>query len=161
MWTDSPTTAGAVVPDGRERVSAFIAEARERLAFAAFIAEVDGVPVGSASCQLHLTPYPNVLEPGYRRYGYIWGVYVELDWRRRGLARQLTEATLTYLRDLACTRVILNASSCRRTATATLAPREASSRATSAPVPVLPPVIRTTLPYIPWLMLPPSPSGAD
>jgi len=51
-----------------------------------------------------------VLEPGYRRYGYIWGVYVEPDWRRRGLARQLTETTLTYLRDLACTRVILNAS---------------------------------------------------
>ncbi len=110
MWTDSPTTAGAVVPDGRDRVLAFVAEGRKRLAFAAFIAEVDGAPVGSASCQLHLTPYPNVLEPGYRRYGYIWGVYVEPDWRRRGLARQLTEATLTYLRDLACTRVILNAS---------------------------------------------------
>ena len=64
MWTDSPTTAGEVVPDGRERVLAFIAEARMRLAFAAFIAEVDGVLVGSASCQLHLTPYPNVLEAG-------------------------------------------------------------------------------------------------
>ncbi len=64
MWTDSPTTAGAVVPDGRDRVLVFVAEARKRLAFAAFIAEVDGAPVGSASCQLHLTPYPNVLEPG-------------------------------------------------------------------------------------------------
>ncbi len=110
MWTDSPTTAAAVMPDGHERVLAFVAEARKGLAFAAFVAEMDGAAVGSASCQLHLTPYPNVLEPSYRRYGYIWGVYVEPDWRRRGLARQLTEATLSYLRSLACTRVILNAS---------------------------------------------------
>ncbi len=92
MWTDSSTTVAAVVPDGHERVLAFVAEARKGLAFAAFVAEMDEVPVGSASCQLHLTPYPNVLEPSYRRYGYIWGVYVEPEWRRRGLARQLTES---------------------------------------------------------------------
>ena len=111
MWTEeSPTMAQAVLPDGHERVLAFVAEARERLSFAAFIADLDGAPVGSASCQLHLTPYPNVLKPGFRRYGYVWGVYVEPDWRRRGLARQLTEATLSYLRGLDCTRVILNAS---------------------------------------------------
>lgn len=110
MWADSPITAVAVVPDGHERVLAFVAEARKDLEFAAFIAEMDGAPVGSASCQLHLTPYPNVLEPSFRRYGYIWGVYVEPDWRRRGLARRLTEATLSHLCGLACTRVILNAS---------------------------------------------------
>lgn len=110
MWTEAPDTAAAVMPDGHERVLAFITEARDRLAFAAFVAEVDGALVGSASCQLHRAPYPNVLEPAYRLYGYVWGVYVEPDWRRRGLARTLTEATVAYLHELSCTRVILNAS---------------------------------------------------
>jgi GNAT superfamily N-acetyltransferase len=110
MWIDLGIPAEALEPDGHRRVLAFMAEAREQLAFAAFVAEVGGAIVASASCQLHRPPYPGVLAPGFRQDGYIWGVFVEPAWRRYGLARRLTEATLSHLRGLGCGRAILNAS---------------------------------------------------
>ena len=35
-----------------------------------------GTVIGCAVCQLH-SLYPDILQPKTRRYGYIWGVYVE------------------------------------------------------------------------------------
>jgi GNAT superfamily N-acetyltransferase len=111
MWADLGIPVEALEPDGHRRVLAFIAEAREQLAFAAFVGEAGGAIVASASCQFHRPPYPNVFTPEFRRDGYIWGVFVEPAWRRRGLARRLTEATMSHLRGLGCGRAILNASS--------------------------------------------------
>jgi GNAT superfamily N-acetyltransferase len=110
MWIDLGTSAEALEPDGHGRVLAFMAQAREQLAFAAFVAEAEGAIVASASCQIHRPSYPNVFTPEFRRDGYIWGVFVEPAWRTRGLARRLTEATLFHLRGLGCGRAILNAS---------------------------------------------------
>jgi GNAT superfamily N-acetyltransferase len=110
MWIDLGIPDEALEPDGHRRVLAFMAEARERLAFTAFVAETGGAVVASASCQLHQPPYPNVLTTDFRQDGYIWGVFVEPAWRRQGLARRLTEATLSHLRGLGCGRAILNAS---------------------------------------------------
>jgi GNAT superfamily N-acetyltransferase len=110
MWTDIGIPAEALEPDGHRRVLAFMAEAREQLAFAAFVAETAGALVASASCQLYRPPYPDVLTPGFRRDGYIWGVFVEPLWRKRGLGRRLTDATIAHLRGLGCGRAILNAS---------------------------------------------------
>jgi GNAT superfamily N-acetyltransferase len=110
MWADLGITPEAVERDGHRRVLAFIAEAREQSAFAAFVAEAGGAVVASASCQLYRPPYPDVFTPDFRRDGYIWGVFVEPAWRGRGVARRLTEATLSHLRGLGCGRAILNAS---------------------------------------------------
>jgi GNAT superfamily N-acetyltransferase len=48
--------------------------------------------------------------PQYRKYGYIWGVYVEPAYRKQGIAKQLTSATVNYLKAVGCTRAVLNAS---------------------------------------------------
>jgi ribosomal protein S18 acetylase RimI-like enzyme len=42
--------------------------------------------------------------------GYIWGVYVEAPFRRRGFGKQLTAMAVDYLKSIGCTRVILHAS---------------------------------------------------
>jgi len=55
----------------------------------AFLAEINGTVVGSASCQLFAGIYPHVLADAHRKYGYIWGVYVELSHRGQGIAKQL------------------------------------------------------------------------
>lgn len=92
------------------RVHAFIREGRENLELAAFIALVDGAAVGSATCQLRQPPYPEVLRPGIRRFGYIWTVFVAEGFRGRGIARSLVEQALGHLRAIGCTVAVLHAS---------------------------------------------------
>lgn len=99
-----------ILPDWQQRVEQFIARARCDLGFQAFVAEVDGQIVGSTSCQRFAGLYPLVLAPALRDYGYIWGVYVEPAYRRRGLARQLTQMAAEYLKTLGCTHALLHAS---------------------------------------------------
>ena len=60
--------------DWLETTLTFIAHARETLEYAAFIAEIEGRPVGSAACQVFAGLYPSVFQPAKRKYGYIWGV---------------------------------------------------------------------------------------
>ena len=88
----------------------FIKQARQQLGFKGFFAEVDRQIVGSASCQLFTGLYPQVLQEEYRKYGYIWGVYVQPSHRRKGIAKQLTNTTIEYLKSIGCTKAILNAS---------------------------------------------------
>ncbi|WP_375472034.1 GNAT family N-acetyltransferase [uncultured Nostoc sp.] len=66
--------------------------------------------MGSVSCQLFAGLYPNVFKDEYRKFGYIWGVYVEQSYRRQGIAKSLTNKAIEYLKAIGCTRVILNAS---------------------------------------------------
>jgi GNAT superfamily N-acetyltransferase len=110
MWTDLGTPAAAIVPDAAERIAAFVGEARADYAFASIHAVEGGEIVGTACSQRYRAPYPDILTPERRLYGYIWGVYVVPSARRRGLAGRLTEATLDHLRALGCHRAILNAS---------------------------------------------------
>ncbi|NMG21210.1 GNAT family N-acetyltransferase [Brasilonema bromeliae] len=111
MWQDIGVPDDAINPNWLEITLQFIEQARRDLFYKAFVAEVNGaVVVGSASCQLYSGLNPNVFIPEYRKYGYIWCVYVEPAYRRQGIAKQLTSTTVNYLKAVGCTRVVLNAS---------------------------------------------------
>ena len=84
--------------------------ARQELEFQAFVARIDNEIVGSASCQLFTGLYPAILKTQQRNYGYIWNVYVEPQYRRRGIAIELTKAAIAHLKNLNCTKAVLNAS---------------------------------------------------
>jgi len=61
------------------------------------------------------------IEDGYprdiatsRRVGYVGGVYVAPSYRRRGLARAVTEAAVDYLWQIGCERIMLHAAKLAR-----------------------------------------------
>jgi GNAT superfamily N-acetyltransferase len=110
MWLDNDVPEDAIESNWREIIVQFIEQARRDLFYQGFVAEVENVVVGSASCQLFAGLYPNALKPHYRKFGYIWGVYVEPSYRRQGIAKKLTNRAIEYLKTIDCTRVVLNAS---------------------------------------------------
>ena len=110
LWLDNEVPADSIQSNWLEITLQFIEYARRELHYKAFVAEVDGTVVGSVSCQLFAGLYPHVLAEQYRKYGYIWGVYVEPPHRGQGLAKKLTGMALDHLKSLNCTRVILHAS---------------------------------------------------
>ncbi|MBE9214749.1 GNAT family N-acetyltransferase [Plectonema cf. radiosum LEGE 06105] len=110
LWLDIGVSKNFIKPNHYNLTLEFIKEARQKLFYKGFVVEVDNLIVGSASCQLFTGLYPNVLKEGYRKYGYIWGVYVEPFYRKKGIAKQLTHATVEYLKTIGCTKAILNAS---------------------------------------------------
>ncbi len=110
LWRDNDVPAHSIQSDWLEITLQFISRARQELCYKAFVAEVGEVVVGSASCQLFAGLYPHVLEEHYRKYGYIWGVYVEPPYRGKGIAKNLTLVAIAHLKSLGCTRAILHAS---------------------------------------------------
>ncbi|MEA5597249.1 GNAT family N-acetyltransferase [Rivularia sp. UHCC 0363] len=110
MWLDVGVAEKLIKPNHRDLTLEFIKQARQDLFYKGFVAEVDRLIVGSASCQLFTGLYSLILEEEYRKYGYIWGVYVESSYRRKGIAKQLTNATVEHLKSINCTKAILNAS---------------------------------------------------
>ncbi|HCF28156.1 MAG TPA: GNAT family N-acetyltransferase [Cyanobacteria bacterium UBA11049] len=110
LWRDNDVAAESIRANWQEIILQFIDRARQDLFYKAFIAEVNGVAIGSASCQIFAGLYPLALVENYRKYGYIWGVYVEPAYRGQGIAKQLTSMAIAYLKSLGCTRVILHAS---------------------------------------------------
>lgn len=110
LWRDNDVPDFSIRPDWLDITLQFIHHARRDLSYKAFVAEVDSLVVGSTSCQLFAGLYPHVLEEEYRKYGYIWGVYVESPYRGQGIAKKLTLLARDYLKSLGCTRVILHAS---------------------------------------------------
>lgn len=109
LWRDLGIPEADIQPDWSSIALDFIAKARRDLQYRAFIAEAEGEIAGSVSGQLFDGLYPAVLAPQQRQYGYIWGVYVEPAYRKRGIATQLTQLMVDYLKDLGCTKVVLNA----------------------------------------------------
>ena len=114
MWRDLGVAAGDIQPNWQSITLEFIQQARQTLRYQAFIAEVEGAVVGSASCQLYAGLYPPVLSQQHRQYGYIWGVYVNPAYRRQGIATRLTQSTVGYLRSIGCTQAMLNAAPAAR-----------------------------------------------
>ncbi|NMG07732.1 GNAT family N-acetyltransferase [Brasilonema sp. UFV-L1] len=112
MSKDIGVPDDAINSDWVDIILQFIEQARQNLFYKAFVAEVDGAIVGSASCQLYTVKglYPNILKKQFRKTGYIWGVYVEPSYRRQGIAKQLISTTVNYLKEIGCTRVRLDAS---------------------------------------------------
>ncbi len=110
MWQDIGIPAEQIKPEWEALTMDFIAEARAHLDFQAFVAEAtDGRLIGSASCQQFAGLYPRILKPSQKLRGYIWGVYVESEYRRQGIGRRLTARAVDHLRDIGCTHAILHA----------------------------------------------------
>lgn len=86
MWLDNEVSANSIQADWLNITLEFIKHARQELAYKAFVALVEDRVVGSASCQIFTGLYPHILQETYRKYGYIWGVYVEPPHRGQGIA---------------------------------------------------------------------------
>lgn len=110
LWRDNDVSANFIESDWLKITLEFIDRTRQELSYQAFVAELNGRVVGSVSCQLFAGLYPLILTAEYRKYGYIWGVYIEPEYRRKGIAKQLTNRALEYLKSKNCTRAILHAS---------------------------------------------------
>lgn len=110
LWRDNDVSEQDIDPNWQILTLDFIAQARQGLGYQAFVAEVDGRIVGSAGCQLFAGLYPLILAASHRKYGYIWGVYVESAYRGQGFATTLTKMAIEHLKRLGCTRAILHAS---------------------------------------------------
>ena len=110
MWRDNDVPAAAIVPNWQAEIQQYLNKARRALGYQAFVAEVNHQVVGSVGCQRFAGLYPNILEASYRQDGYLWGVYVEPDFRHQGIATQLTDRAIAYLRSIGCTHAVLNAS---------------------------------------------------
>jgi GNAT superfamily N-acetyltransferase len=110
LWRDNEVSENLIEANWREIVLQFLDRARRDLQYKAWFAEVEGQVIGSVGCQLFAGLYPNALKAEYRKYGYIWGVYVEPPYRGRGIARELTERAIGHLQSLGCTQAILHAS---------------------------------------------------
>ena len=110
LWIDNDIPADLIQDDWLNKTVKFMQNARQELEFQAFVARIDNEIVGSASCQLFAGLYPAILKIEQRNYGYIWNVYVEPQYRRRGIAIELTQAAIAHLKSLNCTKAVLNAS---------------------------------------------------
>ncbi len=110
LWIDNNVPTNSIKSDWLEITLQFIIQARQKLYYKAFVAEIDNTVIGSVSCQLFAGLYPQVLEDCYRKYGYIWNVYVEAPYRGKGIGKKLTNMAVDYLKSIKCTRVILHAS---------------------------------------------------
>lgn len=110
LWRDNDVSANLIESDWLKITLEFIDRARKELSYQAFVAELDGQILGSVGCQLFAGLYPHILSAEYRKYGYIWGVYVEPEYRGKGIAKQLTNKAVKYLKFKHCTKAILHAS---------------------------------------------------
>lgn len=110
MWLDLDIAAAAIEPDWLNITRQYIQQARQELHYQAFVAEMNGQVVGSVSCQRFAGLYPLILKAEHRNYGYIWGVYVESAYRKRGIATHLTQRSIDHLKSIGCTHALLNAS---------------------------------------------------
>jgi ribosomal protein S18 acetylase RimI-like enzyme len=110
IWQSYGVSDSNIRTDADDLTRDFIAAGRANAGMAAFLAESDGKIVGSIACQVQTLPYPDVTVPSFRRYGYIWSVYVDPAARRMGIAGALVQAALGHLRAIGCTKAVLHAS---------------------------------------------------
>ena len=110
MWLDNGINADVIDNNWLKPTLEFIEQARRELCFQAFVAKVNKNVVGSISCQLFAGLYPMPFKPSFRKYGYIWNVFVESANRRQGIGTELTQTAIAYLQSLNCSHAILHAS---------------------------------------------------
>lgn len=110
IWDSYGTPPEHYRSDAAARILSFIRSGREERRLTSSLAVVDGDIAGSASCQLHQSPFPEVIRPEQRLHGYIWSVYVADAFRRRGIASALTDEAVDYLKSIGCTTAVIHAS---------------------------------------------------
>lgn len=110
IWDSYGTPPEHYRSDAAARILSFIRSGREERRLTSSLAVVDGDIAGSASCQLHQSPFPEVIRPEQRLHGYIWSDYVADAFRRRGIASALTDKAVDYLKSIGCTTAVIHAS---------------------------------------------------
>lgn len=108
LWLDNHVSQNQICDDWLDITLKFIDHARQELKFQAFIAQIETEIVGSVSCHLFAGLYPNIRRD--RNYGYIWNVYVKTEFRRQGIATELTNTAIDYLKSIDCNKAVLHAS---------------------------------------------------
>ena len=66
LWLDIGVPENSIKPNHHSLTLEFITQARQNLSYKGFVAEVDNIIVGSASCQLFTGLYSLILEEEYR-----------------------------------------------------------------------------------------------
>ncbi len=110
LWLDNQISSDAIDDNWLPTTLEFINKARQELSFQAFIGKINNEIVASTSCQLFAGLYPLPFKPTFRKYGYIWNVFVVSAYRRQGIGTQLIQTAIDRLRTLNCTHAILHAS---------------------------------------------------
>lgn len=110
LWESYGVDPVNIKLDAEAVTSKFILSGRRHFELGSFLAEVDGVAVGSLACQVERLPYPDVAVPSFRKHGYIWSVFVEPAARRNGVALALVRSGVDYLRSIGCTKAVLHSS---------------------------------------------------
>lgn len=110
IWDSYGTPPEHYRADAAEQILSFIRSGRAERSLTSFFAVVDGEIAGSVSCQMHQSPFPEVIRPEQRLHGYIWSVYVAEAFRRRGIALALTNKAADHLKSLGCTTAVIHAS---------------------------------------------------
>ncbi len=110
LWESYGVDQSNIRSDAETVTLDFIRNGRISSQMTAFFAEVDGEVLGSIACQVQTLPYPDVTTAEFRKFGYIWSVYVEPQARRQGIAGALVKAGIDYLRSIGCTKAVLHSS---------------------------------------------------
>jgi ribosomal protein S18 acetylase RimI-like enzyme len=114
IWESYGTPSGDYRPDARQIVREFIQTERSTGGQAGFLAYEGDTCAGSAISGILRSPYPEVLRSEKRLRGYIWSVYVDPIFRRRGIATGLTSRAVDHLWEIGCPSVLLHASDAGR-----------------------------------------------
>jgi ribosomal protein S18 acetylase RimI-like enzyme len=109
-WAEMGIVAADVRGDWRSEAHRFVADARKNSGLAAFIANVQGGPAGTACCHIVSRAFPAFRKTDATRLGYLWGVYVLPEHRGRGIGGMLVSAGMAHLKSIGCGRVLLHSS---------------------------------------------------
>lgn len=110
MWRENGVPDNDLEDGWRDRFFRFLEKGRAEFALRSFVIEADKRVVGSASCQKLMSPYPRITRREFGKRGYIWGVYVEPAYRKRGFGNGLTQTCLGHLREIGCDEAVLHTS---------------------------------------------------
>jgi len=109
QWNDNGRPDSAIMDDQPEQMMSYIAEARAHLQHQTFAAVCwkSRQVIGTAACQLWAAPMPLAASESSMKTGTVWGVFVNPEHRRQGVATALMSAVAEYWRSIGCTRGVL------------------------------------------------------
>jgi len=105
QWLANGREESGITADQMDKMLAYIKAARSDLCHQSFVAvSPSGAVVGSAACQLWSGPAPQF---DGDKAGTVWGVFVEPEHRRRGVATRLMQAVIKHWTSIGCQRGVL------------------------------------------------------
>ncbi|WP_228241790.1 GNAT family N-acetyltransferase [Porphyrobacter sp. GA68] len=108
-WREMGVAENDIRGDWRAEAERFLGHARQHCGLAAYLAEVDGEPAGTACCHIVPRAFPAFRTVDAPVVGYIWSVYVKPVFRGQGLGSLLVSACTQHLRSNGCSRALLHA----------------------------------------------------